>query len=114
MKQTTELIRKDLTPEEIAGRKDELSTNLLMMNEHDERLKKAKEEHKTSVDPIKARNKELLTDIKLGFVDERMLVHNVPDDEKGIIEFYTEDGELVGSRKMTREEKPTIKFPVEH
>lgn len=104
-KVTEEIIRIELTEDDLAKRKTELANNLLKQGELDAALKQATADHKQANDPIKARNKELLTDIKLRFSDKRMLVHNVPDDERGIVEFYDEDGVRVGQRFMTREER---------
>lgn len=109
-KETVELIRKELTDVEIAKRREELSDNLIRMGELKDELKKLQDEIKAQMDPIKARNAELLTDIKLGFQDVRMVVANVPDEVKGIIEFYDENNNLVGSRKIMKGETKVMKF----
>lgn len=109
-KETVELIRKELTEADLAKRRVELSDNLIRMGELKEELKKLQEEHKAAMDPIKARNAELLTDIRLGFQDVRMTVANVPDEVKGIVEFYDEEGTLVGHRKIMKGETRTMKF----
>lgn len=107
---TEEVIRMSLTKDEIAERKDQISKELMATQDLEQQLSDLK---KSYSDRIKAKRIEIrknLHEVRMGFVDKLMTVHNIPNDKKMTVEFFDESGELVGSRMMTREERPSINF----
>jgi hypothetical protein len=107
-KMTEEVIRQELPGEYTAAAKAEITANLLKHADLEEALARVKQEYKEKMEPISKRVKQLLSEVRAGYVDTRMMVHNIPDDDKLIIEFYSQDGEKVGERKMTLDERPPL------
>lgn len=111
----TETIRRDLTQIE----KDDLAEKILKaqdkIDDHDAVLKKAREEYKLAVTPIK---NQIAFDRKLrraGYVMEETEVVYRFDRMSGIATFVHPDtGEVLGSRRMTAEEYTLIEFEVTH
>lgn len=79
-KVTEEVIRVDFTPAEITGMKDQVSSDMLKKDDVEEEIKNIKADYKAKVDHLKAQLKSTLRNVRLGFEDRRMLVHNVPDE----------------------------------
>lgn len=107
---TEEVIRMNLTKDEIAERKDQISKELMATQDLEQQLSDLK---KSYSDRIKAKRIEIrknLHEVRMGFVDKLMTVHNIPNDKNMTIEFFDDAGTLVGTRMMTREERPSIQF----
>lgn len=99
-----EIIRHEFSNEEMAEMKDQISTNLIKLNDLNDELDEIKAEFKGKTTPLEKENKRLLLDIRLGFRDQEMEVHLVPDYDNRIMELYNEEGNKVGERKMMMSE----------
>ena len=99
-----EIIRKEFTKEEMADMKDQVSTNLMQLNDYEEELQEIKDSFKSKMNPLKKDNKHLLRNIKNKFIDETVEVYLVPDYDNKIMEFYNEEGLKVGERRMMMSE----------
>ncbi len=72
-----------------------------------EQLDAVKEEFKAKIKPLEQSQSETLTQIRSGFVEELKEVFLVPDFENGVMQYFTEDGTEVFSRKLRADEKQT-------
>jgi hypothetical protein len=107
---TDETIRVTLSPQEIAERKDIVTKTLQEMMDIEDRFKEVKAEHDERIKMRKDVIKKNMNDIKMGFVDKTLTVHNIADDKTYMIEFYDDNGKRVGARPMTLAERPSINF----
>lgn len=107
---TDETIRVVLSPQELSERKDVVAKTLQEMMDIEERFKAIKAEHDERIKMRKDVIKRNLNDIKLGFIDKTLTVHNIADDKTFMIEFYDDNGKKVGARPMTLAERPSINF----
>lgn len=107
---TEEVIRVNLSNDEIAERKDVVSREMLLMEDLQRQLKDLTKSYNERIKAKKQNVAMNLTEIRAGYVDKVMKVHNIPNDKNKTIEFYDDNGVLVGSRMMTREERPSIEF----
>lgn len=99
-----EIIRHEFSKDEMAEMKDQISTNLIKVNDLKEELDEVKEVYKAKINPMEKENKRLLLDIRLGFRDQEMEVHLVPDYDNRIMELYNDEGNKVGERRMLMSE----------
>jgi hypothetical protein len=99
-----EIIRHEFSSEEMAEMKDQISTNLIKLNDLNDELDEVKAEYKGKTTPLEKENKRLLMDIRLGFRDQELEVYLVPDYDNRIMELYNDDGNKVGERKMMMSE----------
>jgi len=111
VKQSEEVIRVDFSEKDIAEMKTQIAKKLIKQYDLEEKLQVIKDEYKEKINPLKKEIKEHLKNVRLGFEDVQMMVHNIPDEDKGVVEFYDDEGTKVGERKMDRSEKASIKFP---
>jgi hypothetical protein len=99
-----EIIRHEFTRDETIEMKDQISTNLIKINDLKDELDEIKEQFKASINPMEKENKRLLMDIRLGFRDQELNVYLVPDYDNKIMELYDDEGTKVGERKMMMSE----------
>lgn len=99
-KKSTEIIRHQFTDQELSEMKDAVSKNLMKLIDYEDELKEIKDEFKEKMNPIRKENKHLLKSIRNGFEDQELEVYVVPDFDNKIVEFYNEEGDKVGDRKM--------------
>jgi hypothetical protein len=111
LKKEVTTIRKVFDKNELVKLREEVSDDAIKLNVEEEEFNVVKDAYKTRIKPLKTRFANNLKLINNGFVDVKMEVSLVPDDEKGLIEYMDEDGTVVGSRPMTHEERGSIVFP---
>lgn len=89
---------KPFTPEELSEMKDTLSTITIEINDIEEEKKDAMSMYNERLKPHKKELKELLHGIKnkAEFVTENC--YKIIDQEKRIVGFYNENGDLIESR----------------
>lgn len=94
---------KDLTREELEIRLQKVAENCIQVNDLEEELKEVKSEFKEKIDPLKIDNKHLLGEIKNRRAKVTGLLFDFAED--GMMNTYDKDGDLVGSRRLSEEEK---------
>jgi len=94
---------KDLSREEMEIRLQQVAENCIKVNDLEEELKEIKSEFKDRIDPLKIDNKHLLTEIKNRRAETTGLLFDFMED--GMMNTYDKDGDLVGSRRLTEQEK---------
>lgn len=89
---------RTLTPDEIAGREQELSKNSIDIFKLEKRLKEIKTEYKEKIDPLRDDNTRLMTEIDTGQVEHRGEVFFAPDYEQNLMITYDETGKFISER----------------
>lgn len=110
VKQTVENIRFNLTEDGRNEYNEEIAKTMIEVSDKREKLKEISREAKVEIKRLEANVAQRLQIVRQGYVDENVEVHNVPDYDKGIIEFMDEEGTLVGSRKMLPSERQKEMF----
>jgi hypothetical protein len=108
VEQTT--YQKSLSAEDLAGRREDLADNCIKLNSFEDELKEVKDDFKLKMDPLKNHNKTLLTEIKTKQTTVDGTLFHLANLEDGMMETYTEEGELISSRRLRPEEKQTSIF----
>jgi hypothetical protein len=104
LQKSTELIRKQFTPEEIREMGLAITDNLLKIADHQEVLEEAKAVAKLKMTPLKDENTALLGDIRRGFRDEEKEVYLNPDYDNRIMEIFDLEGNKIAERRMLMSE----------
>ena len=103
VEQTT--YQKVLSPDELAARREDLADNCIKLNQHEDQLKVIKDEFKLIMDPLKSKNKTLLTEIKTKQTTVDGTLYHMANHDEGIMETYDHDGFFISSRRLRPEEK---------
>lgn len=103
---------RDLTPEEMDVRREQLSDNLIKLSEYEDNLTEIKDEFKEKMNPLKVSNKVILTEVKTRKAEIHGTVFNIADHDNGIMESYDETGEFISSRRLRPDEKQKQLFPL--
>lgn len=102
---------RHLTPEEIAGREQELSQNCIEIFKLEKRLKEIKADYKEQIDPLKDDNTKLMTEIDTGQVEHKGEIFFVPDYEKNLMITYDEFGKFISERFLKPGERVQQRMP---
>lgn len=94
---------KDLNQDELDVKRETITTNYIRLNDLDEELKDIKGGYKAKMDPLKIENKTLLEQIKTR--KEKVVGMLFDFFEDGMVITYDREGECVGSRRQTPEER---------
>lgn len=103
---------RDLTPEDMDVKREQLSDNLVKLSEFEDELTEIKEEFKGKMNPLKISNKALLTEVKTRKAEVHGTLFNIADHDNGIMETYDENGEFISSRRLRPDEKQKQLFPL--
>lgn len=103
---------KDLTPEELDVKREELSENLIKISEFDDVLDEAKTVYKSKANPLKLENKELLTEVKTRKSKVDGILFHCANHQDGVMDTYNENGEYIGNRRLRPDEKQAKLFQV--
>jgi hypothetical protein len=103
IEQTT--YQKPLTADELAARREDLADNCIKLNQFEDELKEIKETFKLKIDPYKAANKTLLTEIKTKQSTFDGTLFHLANHEDGMMETYDNEGYLISTRRLRPEEK---------
>ena len=90
---------------EIAEMKDKYFDEVLKLSTISDEYKKIADEYKAKIKTIKAEMSVFVDNLKKGYKEELKEVFLVPDQDAGIMEYYTENGKLVESRKLRPSER---------
>lgn len=103
---------RDLTPEDLDGKREKLSQNLIDISNHEDDLSKVKAEFKGLIEPLKADNKILLECVKTRKEEVEGVLFYLANHEEGLMEEYDVNGEMISSRPLRLEEKQLKAFPL--
>jgi hypothetical protein len=96
---------RELSHDEIAELKDELSNESISLSKLEEKKKEAMDEFKTQIDPHKAEVKRLLHLLRTRSEEVEEKVYLIADQEEGMMGYYNKRGELVHQRLLRGNEK---------
>lgn len=99
-----EIIRKVLSKDETDDMKTSIANNLMALKSLENELDEIKASYKAKMKPLQKEMYEILNAVNNGFIDNKMEVFLVPDYDNRIMEFYNEEGDKVGDRKMMMSE----------
>jgi heat shock protein HspQ len=101
---------RDLSEQDLVEKHQELSKNLIKLNELDEELKDIKDDYKTRMKPMVTLQKDLLEaiGIKKELVDGTL--YHIANQVDGMMETYTSEGELHSSRRLRPDERQARLF----
>lgn len=97
--------QKNLSADELAARREDLADNCIKLNALDDELKEIKDDFKLKIDPLKTKNKTLLTEIKTKQTTIDGTLFHMANHEDGMMETYDQEGMLIGTRRLRPEEK---------
>lgn len=106
------LYMKDLSQEELDGKRETLTTNYIKISDLDDELGKIKADFKFQTDPLKTENKVLLGQVKTRKEEVKGILFHFADQEDSMMYTYDQLGELVGSRRLLPKEKQLKAFPL--
>ena len=100
-------IRTNYTEEELIEMKDRLYKAVRLRAAKQEAFSESKKEMSEELKDMIARENNLVEDISRGFREESKICFLLDNQESGNMEYYTEDGALVFTRKLRQDEKQT-------
>lgn len=103
---------RDLTPDELDVKREELSENLIKISGFDDILEEQKTEYKSKTKPLKLQNKELLEEVKTRKAKVDGILFHLANHTDGVMETYNENGEFIQSRRLRPDEKQAKLFTV--
>lgn len=101
---------KDLTQEELDIKREQHIDNCIVLRDLEEDLKKIKDGFKAQMDPIREKNKTLLSEVKSRKEEKEGWLFTFFDRENSIANVFDENGEFVSSRRMLPAEKQAKLF----
>lgn len=98
-------LRIALTDDEQLAMKDELLHGLLELDRHAEALSAVKSEYKELMEPIRSKIGRLKSELRAGYRLETKTVYLVQNFDTGNMDYMTDDGEVVFSRRLLLSER---------
>ncbi|MBS1915698.1 MAG: hypothetical protein JST87_05435 [Bacteroidetes bacterium] len=103
---------KQLTPDELDQRREQVTDNAIQLGELEEEKKEAMAEFKSKIDPLVKQNKFILREIKTRQSEVSGILYHMANHEEGMMETYDESGEMIASRRLRPEEKQQKLFSI--
>lgn len=103
VEQTT--YQRVLSPEELADRREDLADNCIKLNQKEDELKEIKDSFKIEMDPLKNKNKVLLTEIKTKQATVDGTLYHLANHDEGMMETYDAEGFLISTRRLRPDER---------
>ncbi len=94
-----------LSLDELADRREDLADNCIKLNQKEDELKEIKDGFKVEMDPLKIKNKLLLTEIKTKQATVDGTLYHIANHEDQMMETYDNDGMLISTRRLRPDEK---------
>lgn len=95
------------TDQEKIDFKDALS-EISIKTQEAERIKaQALKEYSANIKLLDTQRRNIITQLKLGYKEQQETLYAIDDQEKGMMEYYRGDGELVHSRRLLPDERQT-------
>ncbi len=101
---------RQLSPEEMAVAREELSENRISTQLLDEEKKSVLKEFKMREAPLKDSYKEIMGKLRTRVEEKTGNVYKFANHDTSMMEFYDEAGEMVFSRRLRPEEKQARLF----
>lgn len=95
----------DLSEEDLAERKHDLSENVVKLTDLKAELKEVTAEFKDKMKPLEVTQTDLLKQIRTRKQEINGKLYHIANHDNGMLETYTEDGNLYSSRRMRPDEK---------
>lgn len=95
----------DLTEQDLIEKHQELSRNLIQLNEIEEEAKAIADNYKQQMKPMKVLQKDLLGAIGVKKELVTGTLYHLANQDDGMMETYTQTGELYASRRLKPEER---------
>jgi hypothetical protein len=108
------LYQKILSPEQLADRREDLADNMIKLNIKEDELNEIKGKFKVEMDPLKNKNKELLTEIKTKQQTIDGTLYHIPDYENKTMDTYDQEGIWITSRRLRPEENQGHIFSIKN
>lgn len=96
---------RELSPDEIAELKDELSSESITLSKLEEKKKELMDEMKAEIKPVKAEVQRILQLLRTRIEEVEEEVYLIADQEEGMMGYYNSKGELVHQRLLRGNEK---------
>jgi hypothetical protein len=85
--------------------KDEFISRQVKIQHLKEQLEEMKDSFKLQIKPLELEQADALSFLRQGYDEKMQTVYLVPNHEEGLMEYYTEDGIMVTSRKLRPDER---------
>lgn len=99
---------RDLTQEELDGKREALVDNLIKISGLEDELDAQKEYYKGQIKPLHAVNRILQSEVKTRKTEIKGNLYHIAIHEDGIMETYDENGEFISSRRLRPDEKSKV------
>jgi hypothetical protein len=106
----TMIVVHHFSQKQIEERRKKISDLSVDLMGHEDAWKSTKEAHESLVKPIKEELGVTIRELGRGFEEKREIVHLVPDQEKGVMDYVTEDGVIAKSRPLLPAERQLTVF----
>lgn len=113
-KSEEQTINRPYSTEQLTTFKDQLSEQMIALNEYEVALKKIKDDYKAKMKPYELEKKKLLKALKLKHEESFEEVYLMDDQELGIMCIYDAKGKFLHSRKLYPDERQKKMFTLEN
>lgn len=96
---------KQLDPDEIAAREQELAKNSIVIYKKNEELKQIKDRFKEEIEPLVDDNKKLMKEIDTGHAEDKGEIFFIPDYDEMTMTTVDAKGIFISSRRLRPDEK---------
>jgi hypothetical protein len=103
VEQTT--YQRPLSEDELISRREKLADNCIKVNVLEDDLKLIKDDFKLKMDPLKADNKQLLSEIKTKQETVEGTIYEMANFDEGMMESYDGEGYMISSRRLRPDER---------
>ena len=93
------------TPKQLDERRKMVTDLSIDLMAHDEDWKEAKAKHDEIVKPIREQLANTLKEVSRGFEEKKETVYLIPDQDKGLMNYVTEDGTVAYTRPLQPSER---------
>lgn len=100
-------VKHVFTDDELVKMKDEFIARQVKITKLTEDFQEVKDTFKQTTKPLEQEQSMTLSSIRSGYTEEMREVFLVPNHEDGVMQYFTEDGTEVHSRKLRADEKQT-------
>lgn len=101
---------KNLSEEEKKLLREQITINLLFLQEEEIKLEDFKDLYKSRTKPVENKNDLYLGYLKNGFRETNIMAYKVPDYKEGVMNYVNTEGDIVSSRPLKSEERQTNIF----
>lgn len=107
-------LKRPFSEQELAGFKDDLSREMIALNELEIQLKEVKDSFKAKMKPYVVAKRDLLKQLKTKYQESEETVYLLDDQQSGIMNIYDAEGKFYQSRKLFPNERQTKLIPLQN